>query len=416
MNHALWARGLFLLLLIACFGLMPQMQAVVPPPDGGYPRFNTAEGQNALFNLSTGVANTGAGWYSLFSNTDGSYNTALGAGTLLFNVGDQSTGDGTQNTAVGTAALLFNTSGAGNTALGVLTLENNSTGDDNTAVGARALLNNEDGPANTAVGGNALSSNIGGHSNTAVGFGALPNSTTGVQNTALGRGAGFFNIGGHSNTSVGVGALSSNIGGDDNTAVGRSAGFNITGSGNVCIGEGALGVAGASDTTWIRNVNTLAQPVAGTVDIVTVRLSDGRIGHDVSSRRFKDDIKPMDEASEVLFALEPVTYHYKKEIDPTGSVGYGLIAEDVARLNPDLALRNAEGEIEGVHYQQINIMLLNEFLKEHRAFAEEQHKVRKLEATVADLIATVKEQAAQIQKVNAQLKVAHSAGVTASEL
>ena len=156
-------------------------------------------------------------------------------------------------------------------------------------------------------------------------------------------------------------------------------------------------------------MNTLAQPVSGTVDLVTVRLSDGRLGHDVSSRRYKEDIKPMDKVSEMLFALEPVTYHYKKEIDPIGSVGYGLIAEDVAKLNPDLALRNAKGEIEGVHYQQINIMLLNEFLKEHR-------NVQVLETTVAQqakemerLTAQLREQAAQIQKVSAQLEVSKSA-------
>lgn len=386
-------------LTFVCLAVGPKGQAVSPPPDGGYPRFNTAEGQNALLNLSTGVGNAAVGWYSLFSNTDGSYNTAVGAGTLIFNIGDQSTGDGTQNTAVGTAALLFNTSGTGNTALGVLTLENNSTGDDNTAVGARALVNNEDGPANTAVGGNALSSNIGGHSNTAVGFGALPNSTTGVQNTALGRGAGFFNIGGHSNTSVGFGALSSNTGGDDNTAVGRSAGFNITGSGNVCIGEGVLGTAGENDTTRIRNIYDTIQPVVGTdPDVVTIN-SGGRLGRaNVSSRRYKHDIQPMDQASEVIYAFKPVSFRYKKQYDATQTLAFGLIAEQVAEVYPDLVGRSPDGAPESVRYEQINAMLLNEFLKEHR-------KVQELESTVASLVATVKHQAVQIQRVSAQIQL-----------
>ncbi len=402
-------------LTFVCLAVGPKGQAVSPLPDGGYPRFNTAEGQNALFSLTTGVANTAAGWYSLFSNTDGSYNTALGAGTLLFNVGDQSTGDGTQNTAIGTAALLFNTAGSSNTGLGVLALENNSTGDDNTAVGARALLNNQDGPANTAVGGSALSSNIGGHSNTAIGLGALVNSTTGVQNTALGRGAGFSNTGGHSNTALGVGALSSNTGGDDNTAVGRSAGYNITGSGNVCIGEGVLGMAGENDTTRIRNIYDTIQPVVGTdPDVVTIT-SSGRLGRaNVSSRRYKHDIKPMEKASEALYALKPVSFRYNEQFDATQTLAFGLIAEEVAEVAPDLVGRNPDGQPESVRYEQINAMLLNEFLKEHTAFVEEQHKVERLEATVASLVVTMKEQATQIQKVNARLRLSESAPVTAA--
>ena len=392
-------QSVLIALTFVCLAVGPKGQAVSPPPDGGYPRFNTAEGQNALLNLSTGVGNAAVGWYSLFSNTDGSYNTALGAGTLLFNVGDQSTGDGTQNTAIGTAALLFNTAGTGNTALGVLTLENNSTGDDNTAVGAGALLNNEDGPFNTAVGRSALFSNIGGHSNTAIGAGALVNSTTGVQNTALGRGAGFSNIGGHSNTALGVGALTSNTGGDDNTAVGRSAGFNITGNGNVCIGEGVLGVAGENDTTRIRNIYDTIQPVVGTdPDVVTIT-SSGRLGRaNVSSRRYKHDIRPMDKASEVIYAFKPVSFRYKKQYDATQTLAFGLIAEQVAEVYPDLVGRSPNGEPESVRYEQINAMLLNEFLKEHR-------KVQELESTVASLVATVKEQTAQIQKVSAQIEL-----------
>jgi hypothetical protein len=151
---------IFTTILLVCFRFLPGAQAVVPPPDGGYPGFNTAEGQNPLFNLTTGVGNTAVGWFSLWSDTDGSYNTAVGAGTLLFNVGNQSTNEGAQNTAIGTAALLFNTTGSANTATGVTALLNNSEGSGNTANGWGALSHNNgnppDGSANTAVGAGAL--------------------------------------------------------------------------------------------------------------------------------------------------------------------------------------------------------------------------------------------------------------------
>jgi hypothetical protein len=125
---------LLITLALFCFGLLPKAHAIVPPPDGGYPGFNTAEGQKVLFSLTTGVANTAAGWYSLFSNTDGSFNTAVGAGTLLFNIGDQAAFEGIENTAIGTAALLFNTTGSRNTAVGVAALLNNTTAVENTAM------------------------------------------------------------------------------------------------------------------------------------------------------------------------------------------------------------------------------------------------------------------------------------------
>ena len=390
--------------------LSPGAQAVGSEArDTALPGGNTAEGQLALGSLTTGFYNSAFGIYSLLSLTDGNFNTGVGAGTLLVNTADS-------NTATGAGALLSNTIGNQNTANGTFALFSNTEGDENTAVGSNALTSNTTGDANTATGGGALGDNVSGHSNTANGISALRNNVTGVQNTADGRSALFFNTDGNNNTATGVGALQGNSTGNDNTAIGRSAGFNVTGDGNVCIGEGVLGVAGTSDTTWVRNVNTLAQPVSGSVDLVTVRLSDGRLGHDVSSRRYKEDVKPMDEVSEILFALEPVTYHYKKEIDPTGSVGYGLIAEEVAKLNPDLALRNAKGEIEGVQYQQINIMLLNEFLKEHKRIEEQQANIAELESIVAQqqkgmeiLTARIKEQDAQNGKVSAQMEMAKPA-------
>src|SRR5882724_457604 len=147
--------------VLVWFAIAPLVRAVVPAPDGGYPGFNTAEGQNALSNLTTGVGNTAVGWFSLWSDTDGSYNTAVGAGTLLFNIGDQSTGDGAQNTAIGTAALLNNTTGSFNMATGTFALFSNTTGEDNTAVGGSALFSNIPGVSNTAMGHHALFSNNG---------------------------------------------------------------------------------------------------------------------------------------------------------------------------------------------------------------------------------------------------------------
>jgi Chaperone of endosialidase len=416
MNHAPWAHDSFLiLLLIACFGLMPQVQAVVPPPDGGYPGFNTAEGQNALFSLTTGVGNTANGWYSLWSNTDGSYNTTLGAGTLLFNVGNQSTGEGTENTAVGTAALLSNTNGFRNTATGFRALFSNMIGDGNTAVGADALFSNN-AFHNTALGDGALQNNTTGSNNTAAGHSALQNySGSAGNNTAVGGGALFSIQTGGSNTAVGFAtlsslqtnsfntaigslALNSNTTGALNTAVGRSAGGDITGSGNVCIGANVVGAAGVSDTTWIANVYD-SVAIARQVYVN----ADNKIGTLSSSRRYKEQIEPMDEASEALFTLKPVTFRYKKAVDPSQALSFGLIAEEVAEVNPALITRDKQGKPQTVRYEAVNAMLLNEFLKEHRAFVEQRHEVEKLKATVGDLLATVKEQAAQIQKVSTQL-------------
>ena len=405
--------------LLLCFELLPQAKAVNPPPDGGYPGFNTAEGQNALFNLTTGVGNTANGWYSLWSNTDGSYNTALGVGTLLFNVGDQSTGDGTQNTAVGTAALLSNTDGFRNTATGFRALFSNTIGTGNTAVGADALLSNT-AVNNTAVGDGALQNNTIGGGNTAVGHSALQSNTSSANNnTAVGDGALFNHESGGSNTAVGIGALvshetgsyntaigslslMSNTTGDYNTALGRMAGGDITGSGNVCIGPNVLGVAGANDTTWIANV----YDSVATARQVYVN-ADNKIGTLSSSRRYKEQIEPMDQASETLFALKPVTFRYKKHVDPGQALSFGLIAEEVAEVSSELVTQDRDGNPQTVRYEAVNAMLLNEFLKEHAT-------IKELKKEIAALTAIVEEQAAQILKVNARLELSEAAPVTAA--
>ena len=394
-------------LAFACFGLLPRAQAVVPPPDGGYPGFNTAEGQNALFSLTTGSANTAVGWFSLSSNAEGNFNTATGAGALLFNIANN-------NTAIGAAALLSSTTGPSNTAVGAAALLNNTTGSSNTAAGGDALFVNTEGGVNSAFGSSALRSNITGNFNAAMGGEALYSNTTGIFNTAIsGYRALFHNTVGDGNTAVGAFALFNNTSGDNNTGLGREAGENINGSGNVCIGEGVLGEAGVDNRTYIRNVNTLTQSFsAGVNDYVTVRLSDGRLGHTavVSSQRYKEDIKPLATSSQALYALNPVSFRLKKEFDPARALGFGLIAEEVEKVDPALVYHNGKGQVESVRYEMVNAMLLNEFLKEHRKNEEQEKTIAELKSGMTALAATVKQQASQIQKVSAQLATASPSG------
>jgi hypothetical protein len=397
---------LFVVSTLVYLALSPAVQAIVPPPDGGYPNFTTAEGDHALQALTTGVANTAIGTFSLFSVTTGNFNTAVGAGSLDLNQADS-------NTATGAAALLLNTTGTQNTAVGAAALEFNDSGFNNTANGTFALYLNTTGGENTANGVQALQSNTTGFDNTANGLNALQSNSDGSFNTANGINALLSNTTGDFNTANGVSTLLNNTTGSDNTAMGHGAGNSLTtDDGNVCIGSGVSGEAGAGNTTWIRNVNTLAQPIIAGIDGVTVRLSDGRLGHGVSSRRYKQDIQPMDRTSEALYGLKPVTFHYKKEIDPSQSLDFGLIAEEVAQANPELAVRDREGKISNYRRDAINAMLLNEFLKQHKAFVEEQHKVRDQGATIARLEEQVAALTAGLQKVSAQLELNKAAPQT----
>src|SRR5438067_9594706 len=370
--------------MLSCFALSAKILAVVPAPDGGYPGNNTAEGTNALFSLTSGIDNTALGFEALFRNTTGDFNTAEGFGALFNNT------SGTQNTATGVNALISNTTGSFNTAHGVNTLFRNTTGFQNAATGVQALFSNTTGIHNTAAGFQALLSNTTGNHNTADGDNALVHTTTGIFNTA-----------------IGAHALDQNIIGSSNVALGFQAGFNITGSGNVCVGENIVGVAGESNVTRIRNVGSTAQ--ANGV-FVTVG-AGGKLGFQVSSRRYKDDIKPMDRASEALFALKPVSFRYKQEIDPARSPDFGLIAEDVATVNPDLVARDEEGKIVTVRYQAVNAMLLNEFLKEHKKVQEQEAVIAQVKSNAAKQEATIARQQKQIealteglQKVSAQLE------------
>jgi uncharacterized coiled-coil protein SlyX len=348
---------LLITLTLHCFALLPKAVAVVPPPDGGYPGFNTAEGQNALFSLTTGSANTAVGWFSLSSDGTGSFNTATGAGTLLFNTGDQ-------NTATGAVALFSNTTGAQNTANGISALFSNNTGSRNTANGDRALLNNTSGDDNTAIGTGALSSN-----------------TTGFLNTAIGNGA-----------------LIQNSTGSGNTALGNSAGFNVTTASNViCIGTFGANV---SDSCYIGKIYGTAIDPATTLAVGMD--ASHRLGTAVSSQRFKRDIQPMDNASEAILALKPVRFHYKSDVKSTPC--FGLVAEDVEKVNPDLVVRDKNGEPLSVRYEQINAMLLNEFLKAHRTVQEQKATIAQLKSTDAKQEATIAKQQKQIEALTAGLQ------------
>jgi len=386
---------------LGCFAFLPRAQALNPPPDGGYPFATTAEGDGALGSLTlsgkgrpAAVNNTALGFDTLFNNTGGNSNTATGARALFDNI----TGSG--NTATGYQALFHNTVD-GNTADGFQALFSNTVGTENTALGYQALYSNI---------GSQMGAFSGGVGNIAVGPFALYNNTgtdifTGNLNVAIGGGALHGNITGTGNVAVGIQVLYPNNG-NGNIAVGSGAGGNLTaGDNNIDIGN--LGVVGESNTIRIGGDSGYGPQTASYIAGISGRTasggaavyvnSDGKLGTSTSSKRFKEGIQPMDKASEVILALRPVSFRYKKEIDPKAIPQFGLVAEEVEKVNPDLVVRDKEGKPYTVRYDQVNAMLLNEFLKQHRT-------VQELKKEVASLTATVKEQTAQIQNVNAQLE------------
>ena len=440
-NRFALRRGSFLITLaLVCFGLSDAIRAVTPAPDGGYANDNTAEGTKALFSLTTGLSNTANGAFALQFNTTGDGNTATGVlalenntsgccntadgiNTLVFNTtgnGNKATGylalysnaTGTLNTATGASTLEFNRTGDNNTATGQSALSSNTTGSGNTANGAIALFTNTIGDDNTATGMFALFSNTSAPNNTATGFEALFSNTTGSANTANGFGALFSNTTGSFNTASGFNALQNNTNGSNNIALGSNAGANLTtGSNNIDIG--ALGVPGESNTIRIGTVGvqksaymrgisgaTVASGVGVIVD------TKGHLGTVTSSARFKEAIKPMDKSSEAILALKPVTFRYKHELDPDGIPQFGLIAEQVEKVNPDLVVRDAEGKVNTVRYEAVNAMLLNEFLKEHRR-AEEQRKY--FEAKFVQQQKQIEALTATVQKVSDRLELSKPA-------
>ncbi len=356
---------------LACFAFSPQIRAACDSPDPGCPGANLAEGYLALQSLTTGIYNTGIGTYSLLSLTDGSLCTATGAGALFSN-----------------------------------------TASENTAVGAGALFNNVDGSDNNAVGAFALFNNVSGSFNNAHGRDALLNST-GDQNNAMGDDAMFFNTTGSFNTAVGDDALDNNVDGNSNVAIGDEAGSGLGPSVNNCIAIGAPGdgpFATFDNTCFIGSIFGQAVSDPGSQVPVFVDQFNNVGVFNKSSRKLKHDIQPMNKASETLYQFKPVTFKYNS--DWKGTTQYGLIAEEVAEVDPQLVVRGRDGEIMAVHYEQINNMLLNEFLKEHKKVEAQQATIAELKSTVAQqekgmeaLMAQFNEQAAQIQKVSAQLEL-----------
>jgi hypothetical protein len=293
---------------------------------------------------------------------------------------------GNSNVAVGYNALSSYTSG-GSTAIGYSALSNDTTGERNSAIGFQTLLSNSTGDQNTAVGFDALLSNTFQTGNTAVGSEALIANTGGL------------------NTAVGRQALHSNTVGTFNIALGDGAGFNLTtGDGNIDIGN--PGVAGESFTirigsaqiaTFIAGISFTAVTGAGVVVD-----GSGQLGVATSSQRFKEEVKPMDTASEPVLALKPVTFRYKKEVDPTGTSQFGLVAEDVEKVNPDLVVRDKDGKPYTVRYEAVNAMLLNEFLKEHKKVEELQ---KSFQGRLAEQQRQIEALTSGLQKLSAQVEL-----------
>jgi hypothetical protein len=481
MNIIYLALALF---AFACFTLSPTARAVDPPPDGGYPNQNTAEGDNALFNLDTGTDNTALGFEALFQTTAGSFNTAVGSKALTNNIGRNNTAvgfgallnnfRGNHNTALGAEALSGNTSGDKNTAVGYQAL-NNNLADWNTAVGFQALKNNADGTANTAIGYGALLNttaccntaigaaalveNTTGGDNTAIGASALSFNTTGNFNNAFGHYALSLNTTGYENTAIGVYALESNFTGYRNTAIGHAAladgngndntangvnalvsnagnnnvaigvaalEKNTTGSHNIGLGSSAgrrltigdnnidignqglpresnvirIGTVGTQTNTFIAGINGVT--VAGGVAVVID--ANGQLGTTTSSASFKEAVKPMDKASEAILSLKPVTFRYKHDLDPEGIPQFGLVAEEVEKVNPDLVARDEQGNPYTVRYDAVNAMLLNEFLKEHRIVQEQKATIAEFKHNFAEQQKQIEALTVGLQEVKAQVE------------
>jgi hypothetical protein len=348
MGRSPWRLALLLIPLVsACFAFSPMLQAQI----------NTGFGVQAL-SRTTGSYDTGFGFRAMQQNTSGSHNTATGADALKNNI------RGDSNTAIGFSALVGNTTGTANTATGADALKNNVNGDQNTAIGFSALVRNTAGRFNTATGLRALAENTTGERNTAIGFEALLNNNGGSFNVALGAGAGS-----------GV----------------------ITADDVICIGRGVAG-ADVNNTCFIGNVRGVTTQNGNALPVVID--GAGQLGTMSSSKRFKKEIKPMENASDSLLRLQPVTFHYKS--DGTNRPEFGLIAEDVAKVNPDLVVRDDSGDIYTVRYDAVNAMLLNEFLKEH-------HTVQEQGGTIARLEKQVEALTAGLQKVSAQLEASKPA-------
>ena len=424
--------GFFTVAIALCsLALSPPLKAQCPSACGA--GGNTAVGDNALDSLTTGINNTAVGKDALTADTTGQYNVAVGSGALATNTtGNFNMAIGTEalnqsnanfNLAIGFRVAFQNTTGRHLTGIGAAAMRNNTTGEFNTAIGAAAFFNNTTSEFNLAVGDSALTAFNGttatDGANTALGSLALSALTSGQENVAVGRRALEFATSGSNNVVIGWRAGDGLTTGDDNTFIGDQAGRNETTVSNVlCIqSPGDTTAPTAANRTFIGNIRGA---FCGNGDGIPVIVdSDGQLGTaNASSRRFKKDIQPLDQASEAILKLKPVTFHYKNlDTKKAGETPqFGLIAEEVAEVNPDLIMRDQDGKVTYVRYDAVDVMLLNEFLKEHKKVEEQQAGMADLKSTVAlqqkemqVLTAQLKEQAAQIQKVSAQLEASKPA-------
>ena len=423
---------------LAWFALSPPLKAQDCPSTCTALGLNTGVGTNALSSVNPaagGINNTAVGFGALRDNTTGFYNTAVGTRALEQNTtGNFNMAIGTEalnqnnanfNLAIGFRVGFLNTTGNHLTGIGAAALRNNTTAGFNTAIGADALRENTISEANVAVGDaalaayNGLDAGIDGF-NTALGSIALTALTDGFQNTAVGRRALQLLTVGENNTAVGWRSGNILTTGDGNTFIGSLAGSSEGPdvSNVICLGESG-DTNGGEQTDNRCYIGQIFGITTGNVGSPVLIDFDGQLGTISSSRRFKKDIKPMDQASEAILALKPVTFHYKDRRDgkkAQETPEFGLIAEDVAEVNPDLVVNDKNGDIYSVRYEVVNVMLLNEFLKEHKKVEEQQASIADLKSTVAlqqkgmeVLTAQLKEQAAQIQKVSAQLEASKPA-------
>jgi len=345
---------------------------------------NVAVGTLALAANTTGVQNTAVGQATLRNNTIGTFNTAVGYQALNANT------TGVSNTAVGNGALIANVTNSDNVAVGSLALASNMA-DANVAVGLRALAFNTTGIQNTALGTETLANNTIGTFNTAVGYQVLNANTTGINNTAVGNGA-LISATNSSNTAVGSLAGGNVTTGTSNVMVGASAGVGITtGSNNIIVGNATVFPAAQSNSTVIGNGSITSTTVfgifgtaVGGTNAPVIVDNTGKLGTTVSSAVFKRNIEGMGIDSARIYALNPVKFIYKK--DTTDTLQYGLIAEEVAKVFPEMIINDADGKPFTVRYEFLSVLLLNEF-----------KKMANTVATLEDALASVMQQLAQFK-------------------
>jgi len=384
---------LFVAFTLGCFALAPMVQAQSGCGPLSFPGMgsNTALGCKALEKARAEepppFGNTAVGEKAMRQTTSGHENTAVGVGALFGNV------TGANNTAIGGRAL-ESTNAENNTATGYRAMNRNETGNSNVADGMNALENHVSGDFNTATGYIAMKTNTSGDSNVAVGANALSNMTSGEENIAVGTGAGSYLLQGNLNIYVG------------------SGGFETESRESETI---RIGDPQEHKRTFIAGIRGKATGFGNGIPVLVD--SAGQLGTVSSSQRFKHDVKSMDKTSEAVFGLKPVTFQYNNDKSKTPQ--FGLIAEEVVKVNPDLVVRDENGEIYTVRYDAVNAMLLNEFLKEHKKVEQQQTVISQLESTVAKQEATATRQQKEIevltaglQKVSTQLELSKAAPQT----